>query len=46
VTLVAARLLAFGETSPQRFRFFLRRDQATEIMNLSSHSAGVFAAEL
>jgi hypothetical protein len=41
-----AQLLAFGATFPQRLRRCGRRDQATEIMNLSSHSAGAKRREL
>jgi hypothetical protein len=41
-----AQLLAFGATFTQRPGSRPRRDQATEIMNLSSHSAGAKRREL
>jgi hypothetical protein len=41
-----ARLLAFGATFPQRLGNVGRRDQATEIMKLSSRSAGTKLREL
>jgi hypothetical protein len=44
--LGTAQLLAFGATFAQRFKRRRRRDQATEIVNLSSRSAGAKRREL